>query len=326
MKGINQLHIKAATALLAAGLAGHATAQSNVTVYGNIDMGFVKETGSTARLEKGNFNWVGFRGTEDLGGGLNVLFNVQMRFNPDTGMQEKPTLFQGETTVGLASSSLGKLRIGRALTPFWAAKWAFEPWWDTQFMGSIGTYQNGSYTSDPTFALGFANWIRIPNGVFYDSPNFGGFNFRVASELEKAAGATAKTMSFAANYSNGPLAAAISYEKNNLKDDILFLGASYQLSALTLMGGYGKVQLLGAPKHENNYTLAAAYALGADTLRAGYGRTNDVGGTTLGTSRNKMSVGYNHPLSKRTNVYADLYREKIATSMNGVALGMNHSF
>lgn len=326
MKGYQQIGMRAVIAALAAAAAGYASAQSNVTIYGNIDLGLVKESGTSTRLDRGDFNRLGFKGTEDLGGGLNALFNVQMRFNPDTGAQEKPTLFQGETTVGLASNSLGKLRIGRALTPFWAAKWAFEPWWDTQFMGSVGAYQNGSYSSDPTNALGFANFSRIPNGVFYDSPNFGGFNFRVASEVEKAAGATARTMSFATNYSNGPLAAAISYEKNNLKDDILFLGASYQLSALTLMGSYGRVQLLGAPKKENNYTLAAAYALGADTVRAGYGRTNDVGGTTLGTSQNKISVGYNHPLSKRTNVYADLYREKIATSMNGVALGMNHSF
>jgi predicted porin len=326
MKEINHMQIKTATMLLAAGLAGHATAQSNVTMYGYIDMGLVKESGTTTRLDRGNNNWLGFKGSEDLGDGLSAVFNVQMRFNPDTGMQEKPTLFQGETTVGLASNSLGKLRIGRALTPFWAAKWAFEPWWDSQFMGSIGAYQNGSYSSDPTNALGFANFSRIPNGVFYDSPNFGGFNVRVASEVEKAVGATARTISFATNYSNGPLAAAISYEKNNLKDDILFLGASYQLSALTLMGSYGRVQLLGAPKKENNYTLAAAYALGADTLRAGYGRTNDVGGTTLGTSQNKISVGYNHSLSKRTNLYADLYREKIATDINGVALGMNHSF
>lgn len=326
MKGTNHMRITAATMLLAAGFAGKAMAQNNVTVYGYIDMGIVKETNTATRLDRGMNNWLGVRGTEDLGGGLNALFNVQMRFNPDTGMQEKPTLFQGETTVGLAGNSLGKLRIGRALTPFWATKWAYEPWWDSQFMGSIGAYQNGSYSSDPTNALGFANFSRIPNGVFYDSPEFGGVQFRVASEVEKAAGATGRTMSFAASYNNGPLSASASYEKNNLKDDILFLGATYKLSALTLMGGYGKVQLLNAPKSENNYTLAAAYALGTDTIRAGYGQINDVGGTTLGTSQHKIAVGYNHPLSKRTNVYADLYREKTATSMNGIAVGMNHSF
>lgn len=326
MKGYQQIWMRAVIATLAAAAAGYASAQSNVTIYGNIDLGLVKESGTSIRLDRGNNNWLGFKGTEDLGGGLNVLFNVQMRFNPDTGVQEKPTLFQGETTVGLASNSLGKLRIGRAYTPFWSAKWAYEPWWDTQFMGSVGAYQNGSYYSDPTNALGFANYSRIPNGVFYDSIDFGGVNFRVASEVEKAAGATARAISFATNYHNGPLAASVAYEKNTLKDDILFLGASYNLSALTLMASYGKVQLTGAPKTENNYTLGAAYALGADTLRAGYGRTNDVGGTTLGTSRHKIAVGYNHPLSKRTNVYADLYRETTATDMNGVAIGMNHSF
>jgi predicted porin len=326
MKKINPMHRQGAILLLAAGIAGQAMAQNNVTLYGYIDTGIVKESGTTAKLDRGLNNWLGFKGTEDLGDGLSAVFNIQMRFKPDTGEAEKPTLFQGETTVGLASHSLGKLRIGRALTPFWAAKWAFEPWWDSQFMGSIGAYQNGSYSSDPTNALGFANFSRIPNGVFYDSPTLGGVQVRVATEMEKAVGATARTRSVAANYNNGPLAATMSYEKNNLKDDILFLGASYQLSALTLMGGYGKVQLHGAPNSEKNYTLAAAYALGVDTVRAGYGRINDVGGTTLGTSQHKIAVGYNHALSKRTNLYADLYREKTATSLNGVALGINHSF
>lgn len=326
MKAMNHNCIRAAVAVMAAGLAGYATAQSNVIVYGNLDLGLVKETGSKARIDRGNNNWLGFKGTEDLGNGLSALFNIQMRFNPDTGEQEKPTAFQGETTVGLASKALGKLRIGRALTPFWATKWAYDPWWDTQFNGSVGAYQNGSYSSDPTNALGFANFARIPNGVFYDSAEFGGFQIRAAAEVEKAVGATDRTQSLATNYTNGPFAATVAYEKNKLKDDIIFLGGSYSFGAFTLMGTYGKVELRGAPHAEHNYSVAGMYTVGVHTLRFGYGRTNDIGGADDSESQHKTAIGYVHALSKRTNLYADLYRENAATIKNGVALGINHTF
>ncbi|MEO8407678.1 MAG: porin, partial [Oxalobacteraceae bacterium] len=59
--------------------------------------------------------------------------------------------------------------------------------------------------------------------------------------------------------------------------------------------------------------------LGPDTLRSGYGRTQESG-------NHKFSVGYVHPLSKRTNLYADIYREKTLDDKNGFALGMNHTF
>lgn len=326
MKGYQQIGMKAIIAALAAAAAGYASAQSNVTVYGNIDIGMVKESGTTTRLDRGNNNWLGFKGTEDLGDGMNALFNVQMRFIPGTGAQEKPTLFQGETTVGLSSQSFGRVRFGRAYTPMWTSKWPFDPWYDTQFMGSIGAYQNGSYYSDPTNAAGYSNYSRIPNGVFYDSPMMAGFQVHAASAVQKTVGTAARTISFAINYGAGPFATALSYERNNHEDDIVFLGGSYNLGAFTVMGSYGRVQISGAPTSEKNYTLAGTYALGADTLRLGYGRTNDVGGTTAGTSQNKIAVGINHPLSKRTNLYADLYREKTTDDMNGIALGMNHSF
>ncbi len=59
----------------------------------------------------------------------------------------------------------------------------------------------------------------------------------------------------------------------------------------------------------------------SDTIRAGYGRVNKE------FKANKATIGYLHSLSKRTNLYADLYREKTQIdTYNGVALGMNHTF
>ena len=66
-------------------------------------------------------------------------------------------------------------------------------------------------------------------------------------------------------------------------------------------------------------TLWCCYAALPHMQRAGYGRIQETG-------HHKVSLGYNHPLSKRTNLYADVYREQLITSRNGMALGINHSF
>jgi predicted porin len=76
----------AAVALLAAIGAG-AQAQSNVTVYGKLDLGYGKPIGTDLdQMLDAAGSRLGFRGTEDLGGGLKALFGIEHRFNPDTGL------------------------------------------------------------------------------------------------------------------------------------------------------------------------------------------------------------------------------------------------
>lgn len=319
--GIKQFYIL--PAIMAVMMATQAQAQSNVTIYGNLDIGLVKETGKTTKMDRGYNNWLGFRGAEDLGDGLSATFNLQTRFAPDTGAQETGVFWQGESTLGLSSASVGRLRMGRALSPLWQTKWAFDPWYDSGAFGSVSfPYQTGTFYSDPTLALGGANFARISNGLFYDTPDFSGFQAHAALEVEKAAGANGRAAGLSLNYGKGPLAAMLAYQKNSAADTIYFLAASYNLGAATVMGSYAQGKVLnsaGERLRERNWILAGTYALGADTLRAGYGRTQESG-------NNKVSFGYVHPLSKRTNLYADIYREKTVDNNNGFAAGMNHTF
>lgn len=307
---------------IAVGFCGLAHAQSNVTVYGNLDVAINKETGAAAQLGRGYNNWLGFKGQEDLGGGLSTIFTLQTRFLPDTGAQERASTFwQGETTVGLKSANYGSVRLGRALTPLWNSIWAFEPWYNSGFNGSLASYQTGSYTSDGVTdaALGFANFSRISNGIFYDSADISGFKFAVAGQVDKTSPtASSRNIGTALTYGNGPLNAMFSYERNQNSDNIYAAAASYGFGNLTLMGSYARTNLEGGVA-ERVAVIAATYALGADTVRAGYGRNNESG-------NHKVSFGYVHPLSKRTNLYADLYQEKTALKTTGYALGMNHTF
>jgi predicted porin len=87
------------------------------------------------------------------------------------------------------------------------------------------------------------------------------------------------------------------------------------------MGSYAHINHDGAG-NESSYVVAATYVLGSGTLRGGYGRDSDV-------DASKLSLGYLHPLSRRTSVYVDLWRQEASTasnSFNSVALGMSHSF
>ncbi len=80
------------TSLLAVALlgacAGVAHAQTSVQVYGNLDAGIIKRSGQNVSIGKRRANTLGFKGTEDLGNGLKALFQLETRYEPDTGSTE----------------------------------------------------------------------------------------------------------------------------------------------------------------------------------------------------------------------------------------------
>jgi predicted porin len=312
---------------------------SNVTVYGYIDIGLVKEAGTATKMDHGQNNWLGVMGSEQINDDLSAIFQLEMRFSPDTGAQEKSTtLFQGESTVGLSSKKLGTIELGRKLTPLWAKKWVYDPWSDSDLMGSIGNY-NGDFNSDGrrfgangvnelVEANDYHNYSRISNGVYYSTPSLAGFALHAVASPEDTPGATTKAHGVSLNYDNGPLSAMLAYEKNLVSDKIVYVGGSYKLGLWKVMGSVSKTERdtistadAGGYDAIHSKHIAATYLIGSDTIRAGYGRVNKE------FKANKATIGYLHALSKRTNLYADLYREKNQIdTYNGVALGMNHTF
>lgn len=305
-------------------MAPWAAAQSGVVLYGNIDLGISKRSGDPLALERGYNNWLGVKGSEALGGGLSATFHLQTRFNTDTGNLERDSTFwQGESTVGLASETHGKLRLGRALTPLWNNVWRFEPWLNSGFNGSLAAFQTGSYSSDGLrdAAVAYANFSRISNGIFYESPKFAGWSLDAAGETERVAGAASRTAGVSLNYARGPVAAMASYESNRIRDRILLIAASWRFHKLTLMASHARVRLNQGGDTEKAVMLAGTYKLGGDTARAGYGRNPD-------QRSSKFSIGYIHALSLRTNIYADLYRDRQPDlgSAVGTALGISHTF
>ena len=236
-----------AVALLGA-FAGAAHAQTAVQVYGTLDAGFIKRTGSTLNIGKRASNTLGFKGTEELGNGLKALFHLEMRYEPDTGLTEATgrPLFQGQSRVGL-QGDFGMVRIGRGLTPFQEAIGAFEPWRGLPTPAGFFTDLSvAGYTSQPLDPSGYSN-NRWSNAFFYNSPAnlMGGLQVNAAVATKEGGGGslvgtgttaapqygvnaqgTATPFSVTAVYNNGPAAALLAYERNLVESKVWSVAGS----------------------------------------------------------------------------------------------------
>ncbi|MDN2673020.1 porin [Janthinobacterium sp. SUN026] len=341
--------------------AATAQAQSSVQIYGTIDAGLGKTTGSTTAVTKRDNNKLGFKGTEDLGNGLKAIFQLEIRYESDTGTLENNArpLFQGQSRVGL-QGDFGTVRLGRGLTAFQETSTAFEPWSGMPTKAGFQTDLTvAGYTSDPLSAPGNSQ-NRFSNAVFYNSPVISGFQFNAtvaAKEANNNAAVTATVRnlttnatgnfalpanvvpesnpySVSATYNNAQFAAMAAYERNGLQAKLWSVGASFNpIAELKLMATYqhqddGNFKIVNTDT--KSWVLGANYDVGPGKIRAGYGQK-----TPDGVAKTKQaSLGYDYNLSKRTYLYADISNKKSAsltnynntTSVSYIGLGLHHNF
>ncbi|MES2016914.1 MAG: porin [Pseudomonadota bacterium] len=333
---------------LGVALTGTAQAQSSVTVYGAVDAGLIKRTGAKLAVGKRDANTLGFKGSEDLGSGLKAIFQLEMRYEPDTGTVENGVrpLFQGQSRVGLAGG-FGMLRIGRGVPAYMESITAFEP-----FHGlptPAGFYTDiavAGYTSQPLDATG-NSFNRMSNALFYNSMEYGGFQVNATVATKEAnngpaiagrgsnalpqypanAPASANPFSISGTYKHGMLGALLAYERNGVESTVWSVAASVKpVAALKLMASYAdqdRGHSMAANETSTAWVVGANYTIGnAGTMLLGYGRKMPDGVT----STRQWSLGYEYPLSKRTYLYADASDKKTAAAVRHVDLGMRASF
>ena len=331
--------------------AGVAQAQTAVQIYGTVDAGMTKRTDQTLAIGKRANNTLGFKGTEELGNGLKALFQLEIRYEPDTGTLESVTrpLFQGQSRVGL-QGDFGMVRLGRGLTAFQESSTAFEPWHGLPTPAGFQTdLQVAGYTSDPLSQTGNST-NRFSNALFYNSPEFAGFQINTTIATKEAnAGApyvgrgttalpqypanfeaSVNPYSISTTYKNGPVAAMLATERNGVETRLWSIAASiFATPELKLMASYQR-QNAEHTKLVNPLTkawiLGANYTMGPGKILAGYGQKNPDG---VAKTR-QMSLGYEYSLSKRTYLYADASRKKggvqVPQTLNTYSLGVNHAF
>ncbi len=346
---------KSLLALAALGaFAGTASAQSSVTIYGVLDQSIAKNSCDTNcalnpgapslkawTIQSSTQSRLGFRGNEDLGGGLSAQFQIEHRFNPDTGSTTTVTgnaatqapFWNGKSIVQLTSASLGSVFFGRDYTsPFWIQLKA-------DVFGNDGVGQSGVIPLYAGFvppditngAAATAVGAKSSNMVGYKSPNISGLTAQFIEALSETSG-LGRDNSFNVEYAAGPIYAGFAYEKvtKGSKDGqgVFNLAASYDLGFAKFGGYYAKAKT-GANGTVSGkvWQLNATAPLGSGLLKAQY-YSVDPNDAVTNDKFKKIGIGYNYNLSKRTNLYFDMgfAKQDLKSNNNAYAFGLRHYF
>ena len=302
--------------------AGVASAQSSVTLYGTVDLSakYVKNDGSVKRYSLSqdgiNSSQLGFKGTEDLGGGLKAGFVLLAGVNADTG-SANTQFWNRRATVSLWGN-FGEVRLGRDYTP---------TFWNNTIFDAFGT--NGLGDSSHVQQLGVGTFVRANNSIGYFLPSgIGGVYGQVmAAASEGASGPTVNgTANVGANpgryvggrvgWAGGPIDVAAAFASQRLDNTptqpnqkTYNVGASYDLGVVKLMGYFDRDTLsFGATDlKENRGSFSAVVPIGQSEIHAGYSlsKLNNSGTTT---KIDQFALGYVYNLSKRTALYTTASR------------------
>jgi predicted porin len=345
-----------ALAVLAA--AGAASAQSSVTLFGVVDVGVTSARGAgNGRVTSLNDSMnsssrLGFRGVEDLGGGLSASFWLEAGINPDNGTGDATNVnnqnvaafnavtgagaavrpgsqgltFNRRSTLSLAGG-FGELRLGRDLTPSFQNFAAYDP---------FGTVGSGSSTNmligaggGTAAAAALPTSVRASNGIAYYTPgNLGGFFgsalYAFGENASNAAGGTADdgdTVSLRVGYAAGPFALSAGYLNTEYATGDYRqtnLGGSWDFGVAKLMTVVARDQIqavgAGVGSRQSSWQIGTLVPFGAGEFKASYIRTNRANTNDDGS---QLALGYVHNLSKRTAVYTTWAR--VDNRGNGVA-------
>lgn len=335
-------------ALAAAGLSlgmPAAHAQSNVTLYGMADVfvGSVKNPGGrAAAVNQGggmSTSFWGLTGKEDLGGGNSAFFVLESYFQPQNGTYGRyagDSFFSRNAFVGL-TTKFGQLRAGRITTPLYLATIQFNPLFNSYtFSPMIFQTFKGLGTEG---VVGDSAWN---NAVGYTSPTVGGLNAGLLYALGNTAGESgAKKWSVNANFARGAFAAAAIYQYVNFSatpgdlgtalatmpglysQSTAQLSVSYDFRIVKLFAQYLNVEDRSRTGnfHGNTGQAGVSVPIGVGALLASYAYTKSSGAAANDQHRSTGALGYDYPLSKRTDLYTAIKLDHFSSQSTGVTYG-----
>jgi predicted porin len=326
-----------AAAVLAA-FAGLAQAQTSVTLYGSFDAGVrnqqdVNSSGNsrTTMSSDGtyNSNRLGFKGLEDLGGGLNAHFTLESAFNSGTGATDSARFFGRSAFVGLGGQ-WGALDLGRQYTVAYKTVGAYDPF-NFKYTGII-----------PTSQASISAGTRVDNDIQYTG-TFGPLTARAEYALSErtGGGSGGSHAAVGATWASGPFSVGAAYTARkpdqrtaaqitanaapDFQDNKAWtLGGAYTFGPAKIAAGYAKEKqdlAAGGSLDQKNAWVGGSYNLNpALALSAAYYHTKvDAGlaGVNADGKRGLFIVGGTYALSKRTNFYADVDYTKFKDGLAG---------
>lgn len=310
-----------------AALAAPAFAQSSVTLWGRINTTVeVQKVGSAPSTVAVNNNSsrLGFKGVEDLGGGLKASFYLEHGLNSDTGTVSNGGEFWGRASyVELGSNEMGSVRLGR---------WFPGSYYATADYVSMHNHDTGT-SSDALFSFqGFGNASK--NKIAYFTPNFGGFTGELS--VHAGEGVDQRSVDVSGNYDQGPLHLGAGYTKQGEAQQFAIRGL-YELGAFTFGGYYEREDagsLVATRSTRDIGRLAVMYTMGASEFHLNVGGTKSGGLVSSGFRSNgakQYTLGYNYNVSKRTKLYGyytaiDSTAAKSVGDFSSLAAGIRHNF
>lgn len=314
---------KSLIALAALAFVGAAAAQSSLNLYGVADVYVGKTKGAKAAAADGGIGQsrLGFKGTEDLGGGLAATFNFEQGLNLGNGASDAVT-FGRQANVGF-TGGFGTIKVGRSTTALDDIHGAANSGFDSGLSATNGVWDNGG--------MGYTG--RLNAQLYYATPEMAGFSGAISTQLSGNTGGN-PTTSANLKYNAGPIYVGAGYEyQKATKTKIALVNASYDLGMAKLLGSYRytKDGVFGA----NLGMEGDEYQVGVDvplssalTLSAGYAYGRAQNGF-LRTKATGYGIALGYSLSKRTLVYGG-YRAASGKITVGdtslMAVGVNHSF
>jgi predicted porin len=305
-------------------LAGVAHAQSSVTVYGRVDQSIRQSVDAVSRKEiaNGSGSRLGFRGAEDLGNGLKAIFQIEHRFDADTGAQSSTAFWHGKSIVGL-EGSFGKVTLGREENAAYLLSQSVADPWSTDTVARIA--------DTITRPSGVSNQ-RYSNSINYMG-TFGDFTAGAQYSLREDAAAPVVNNPYAIGfaYKGGPIVLGFGYENPGAENDNwLTVNGSYAIGDLRLGAFFGTGHLANDQKIQS-WLASAVYKLGSGELRAAYGQRKNKDLTANQYLNKRAALGYHYALSKRTTLYTDLAHENkdnmtAGNKKTGWDFGIKHNF
>ncbi len=328
-----------ATVMLAAFgvMASSAYAQSNVTIYGIVDTGveYINNANakkdSLVRLNSGAMNTsrLGFRGTEDLGGGLKAVFQLESGIKVDTGAQDAADFFGRQANVGL-EGSWGRIVAGRSYTTTYDFIGQFDP---MGYSASYSWINSAGATGDRKDGM----QTNLPNLVKY-AGKFGDFKVGATYGFGEVAGNNSDSakLDLGAGYDRGPLRLAATVQRLNGtangfgiydKATITHLAGDYQISdAWGIDLGYRNYKKTFANNatdlRSNFYWSGVTYQTTPALTLIALLSYQDIKNVVVNTDADPymLSLRAKYALSKRTDLYVS---GAYAKAKNGQLVGVS---
>ena len=289
--------------------ASAAQAQSSVTVYGIMDIGYVggnSRVASGTAVTKGtsnsftggaeSTNRIGFKGTEDLGGGSSAFFTVELGLEPastTSGFKNSATTENRQSFVGLKKNGIGQFALGTqytlvhqsvALTDAGGTNNILGDVIYTSATGSGATVADNNFANNNGYGAGNSYTIRSQNALTLDTDTFAGFKGHGLVIMNNT-NTTQTTFSGTNGYSGGTnnqngwgLGVDYTWQKLFVTAAMQQLNAkqAYNTSALTNSSnnatiaaaanisifGAGQASSLGTNVKDNQYYVGATYDFG----------------------------------------------------------------